>query len=153
MASDAGEVKFFPRDQLKLVEDIPGAKLWAVALSRAMLTYFEVEPHARFEEHRHDSEQITLVLGGRLVDAEAHDSVEHGRAGRLVAAKRRGAAQRQGAIAIHRREGVEGNAVKPVHQRQTTCPLHETSGRRRRVAGPARNPSSSSTTTAESESA
>jgi hypothetical protein len=45
------------------------ASYWAVALDRAMLTYFEVGPHARFERHAHDSEQITFVLEGQLVFA------------------------------------------------------------------------------------
>ncbi len=31
-----------------------------------MLTYFEVEPHSRFELHSHESEQITMVLTGEL---------------------------------------------------------------------------------------
>lgn len=31
-----------------------------------MLTYFEVQPHCRFESHSHESEQITLVLEGEL---------------------------------------------------------------------------------------
>lgn len=40
--------------------------MWGIALEKAMLTYFEVEPHSRFESHTHDSEQITLVLHGEL---------------------------------------------------------------------------------------
>jgi len=40
--------------------------MWAVALERAMLTYYEIESHARFETHRHEAEQITLVLDGEL---------------------------------------------------------------------------------------
>jgi quercetin dioxygenase-like cupin family protein len=40
--------------------------MWAVALDRAMLTYFELQPQARFEQHRHESEQITMVLEGEL---------------------------------------------------------------------------------------
>jgi quercetin dioxygenase-like cupin family protein len=31
-----------------------------------MLTYFEVDPHSRFERHNHESEQITMVLKGEL---------------------------------------------------------------------------------------
>jgi quercetin dioxygenase-like cupin family protein len=31
-----------------------------------MLTYFEVDPNTRFDLHRHDSEQITLVIEGTL---------------------------------------------------------------------------------------
>jgi amino-acid N-acetyltransferase len=56
----------FPRDVLGLRPDVPGAMMWAVALERAMLTYFELQPHARFESHRHESEQITMVLEGEL---------------------------------------------------------------------------------------
>ena len=40
--------------------------MWAVALERAILTYFELQPHTRFENHRHESEQITMVLEGEL---------------------------------------------------------------------------------------
>ena len=44
-----------------------GARLRAVALDRVMLTYFEVEPGATFPAHRHESEQITMVLEGHLI--------------------------------------------------------------------------------------
>ncbi len=40
--------------------------MWAVALEKTMFTYFEVDPHCRFERHRHESEQITMVLEGVL---------------------------------------------------------------------------------------
>ena len=40
--------------------------MWAVALDKAMLTYFEVEPNSVFDVHTHDSEQITMVLEGEL---------------------------------------------------------------------------------------
>lgn len=46
--------------------DAPGASFWAVGLDRATLTWFEVEPGARFERHAHEAEQITLVLEGEL---------------------------------------------------------------------------------------
>lgn len=52
---------------LKLRPDVPGARLWAVALERALLTYFELEPHTQFPEHSHEAEQITLVLEGELI--------------------------------------------------------------------------------------
>lgn len=61
-----GDAHWLPRDLLALRPDVPGAAFWAVALERAMLTYFEVEPHARFERHSHEAEQITLVLEGEL---------------------------------------------------------------------------------------
>jgi len=54
------------QDVLRLRPDVPGAAMWAVALDRAMLTYFELQPHARFESHSHESEQITMVLEGEL---------------------------------------------------------------------------------------
>jgi quercetin dioxygenase-like cupin family protein len=44
----------------------PGARFWAVALERAMLTYFEVAPDTHFDRHQHAAEQITLVLTGEL---------------------------------------------------------------------------------------
>ncbi len=56
----------FSEDVLRLRPDVPGAAMWAVALEQAMLTYFEMQPHARFEKHRHASEQITMVLEGEL---------------------------------------------------------------------------------------
>ncbi|MHC4458226.1 MAG: cupin domain-containing protein [Planctomycetota bacterium] len=60
------EVQYFPHGTLKLQSDVPGAKMWAVALDKAMLTYFEVQPNCRFEKHNHNSEQITFVLEGEL---------------------------------------------------------------------------------------
>jgi amino-acid N-acetyltransferase len=60
------EARYFPREMLQLRPDIPGAKMWGVALQQAMLTYFEVEPGRRFDTHHHASEQITLVLDGAL---------------------------------------------------------------------------------------
>ncbi len=32
-----------------------------------MLTYFEIAPGARFDTHKHESEQITYVIEGQLV--------------------------------------------------------------------------------------
>lgn len=55
-----------PADVLTLRSDVPGATMWGVALDRAMLTYFELQPHARFARHQHESEQITMVLEGEL---------------------------------------------------------------------------------------
>jgi hypothetical protein len=34
---------------LPLRPDVPGARMWAVALTHTMLTYFEVEPAKRFQ--------------------------------------------------------------------------------------------------------
>jgi len=60
-------VKVYPKDQLPLRSNVPGAKMWAVALERSMLTYFEMEPNTVFPEHSHEAEQITLVLDGELI--------------------------------------------------------------------------------------
>ena len=56
----------FPAAALRLRPDVPGAAMWAVALDRAMLTYYEIGAHTRFETHQHEAEQITLVLEGEL---------------------------------------------------------------------------------------
>lgn len=67
MFDNAGnKVHYFPRGSLKLESDVQGAKMWGVSLDKTMLTYFEVEPHCRFEKHHHESEQITFVLEGEL---------------------------------------------------------------------------------------
>jgi quercetin dioxygenase-like cupin family protein len=59
--------RHFSCDLLPLIrDDETGARFWSVALSRAQLTYFEVEPNCRFDSHSHPSEQITLVLEGVL---------------------------------------------------------------------------------------
>jgi quercetin dioxygenase-like cupin family protein len=60
------EVQYFPRGTLRLKGDVPSAKMWGVALKKAMLAYFEVEPNCRFEKHGHESEQITYILEGKL---------------------------------------------------------------------------------------
>jgi amino-acid N-acetyltransferase len=56
----------YPKEILRLRQDVPGAMMWAVVLEHTMLTYFEVRPYSRFEAHTHESEQITLVLQGEL---------------------------------------------------------------------------------------
>jgi len=60
------EVKHYPKGTLSLKPDVPGARMWSVALSKTMLTYFKVTPNSRFEAHSHASEQITMVLKGEL---------------------------------------------------------------------------------------
>jgi len=50
-----------------LNDDVPGARQWAVALDKVMLTYFEIDPGCLFERHAHESEQITWVLEGELI--------------------------------------------------------------------------------------
>jgi N-acetylglutamate synthase-like GNAT family acetyltransferase len=67
MARDiSGEAIHAFAELLRLRPDVPGARMWAVALEHTMLTYFEVEPRSRFESHSHESEQITMVLAGKL---------------------------------------------------------------------------------------
>ena len=56
----------FTVDSLRLRPDVAGTAMWAVALDRAMLRYYEIRPHARFETHQHQAEQIILVLEGEL---------------------------------------------------------------------------------------
>jgi hypothetical protein len=76
----SGEVIHASAELLRLRPDVPGARMWAVALQHAMLTYFEVNARSRFEAHSHESEQITtprmpaLVPGGRLV---ADNAINH----------------------------------------------------------------------------
>ncbi|MGO8943306.1 MAG: arsenic resistance N-acetyltransferase ArsN2 [Syntrophobacteraceae bacterium] len=57
---------YFPRETLTLKSDVPGAKMWGIALEKTLLTFFEVGPHCRFDRHNHESEQITMVLEGEL---------------------------------------------------------------------------------------
>jgi quercetin dioxygenase-like cupin family protein len=59
-------VRYFRREELRPLKDCAGVRHWGVALDKAMLTFFEVDPNTRFAIHRHDSEQITLVLEGTL---------------------------------------------------------------------------------------
>ena len=66
MIDDPPTVRHYTSGELALRQDVPGARFWSVSLEHSMLTWFEVEPHSRFEEHRHSSEQITLVLSGAL---------------------------------------------------------------------------------------
>jgi amino-acid N-acetyltransferase len=60
------EVFHVPKGLLHCESIIAGANMWAVSLDKVMFTYFEIEPGARFERHRHESEQITYVLEGEL---------------------------------------------------------------------------------------
>ena len=60
------EPRYFRKTDLPLSQTVPGARMWAIGLADAMLTYFEVEPGSRFESHAHPNEQITLVLDGEL---------------------------------------------------------------------------------------
>jgi amino-acid N-acetyltransferase len=57
---------YFHHDVLTLKPDVPGARMWGVALEKTLLTYFEVDLRCRFDRHSHESEQITMVLEGEL---------------------------------------------------------------------------------------
>ncbi len=46
--------------------DVPGAVYQQVGLERVSMTWFRLEPHASFDQHAHEAEQITYVLEGRL---------------------------------------------------------------------------------------
>ena len=63
------KIKVYPKHELPLRSNVPGAKMWAVGLEKAMLTYFEMEPNTKFPEHSHEAEQITMVLDGELTFA------------------------------------------------------------------------------------
>jgi protein-tyrosine-phosphatase len=83
--TDVGEAcQFFGKGSLPLRADPSGAHFWAVALTKAMLTYFEVPAHKRFDWHQHESEQITLVLEGELF-FELPDQVIRVGAGEVIA--------------------------------------------------------------------
>jgi quercetin dioxygenase-like cupin family protein len=63
---DSRSPRYFDRRALPQKDDEAGAQFWSVALEQTQLTYFEVGPNCRFETHRHQGEQITLVLEGEL---------------------------------------------------------------------------------------
>jgi quercetin dioxygenase-like cupin family protein len=77
-------MQYHPRESLTLINDVPGARQWAVSLEQTMLTYFEVDPHCRFESHTHESEQITMVIEGVLY-FEQGDQVIGVQAGEVIA--------------------------------------------------------------------
>ncbi|MDA8091152.1 MAG: cupin domain-containing protein [Nitrospiraceae bacterium] len=60
------KVRVYKKDELSLKPAVPGAKMWAVSLSKSMLTYFEMDPGAVFPEHSHEAEQITMILEGEM---------------------------------------------------------------------------------------
>jgi quercetin dioxygenase-like cupin family protein len=60
------KVKYYPKEELQLQEEIAGARMWGVSLDNTQLTYFEVEANCKFDKHTHESEQITMVLEGEL---------------------------------------------------------------------------------------
>lgn len=67
--------RYYPASALRLHPDVPGARYFAVALERSMLSYFEVAPNSVFAEHRHPSEQITMVLSGELLFRVGDDEI------------------------------------------------------------------------------
>lgn len=60
------QAQYYSKETLQLKDDLPGVKMWAVTLEKTMLTYFMVDANSHFEEHHHESEQITMVLSGAL---------------------------------------------------------------------------------------
>lgn len=58
--------QYYPKENLNLKPVGNGAKMWGVALENTLLTYFEVEPNSEFAMHRHENEQITMVIEGEL---------------------------------------------------------------------------------------
>jgi quercetin dioxygenase-like cupin family protein len=82
--SELQAIQYYPKENLKLINDVPGARQWAVALDQTMLTYFEVDPNCRFECHTHESEQITMVIEGVLY-FEQGDKVIGVKAGEVIA--------------------------------------------------------------------
>jgi quercetin dioxygenase-like cupin family protein len=78
------EMQYYPKETLKLSNDVPGARQWAVALDNTMLTYFEVDQNCRFESHTHESEQITMVIEGVLYFQQG-DEVIGVKAGETIA--------------------------------------------------------------------
>jgi len=77
-------MQYYSKENLKLINDVPGARQWAVSLDQTMLTYFEVNPNCRFESHIHESEQITMVIEGILY-FEQGDKVIGVKAGEAIA--------------------------------------------------------------------
>ncbi len=63
------QIKVYRKNDLLLKPAVCGAKMWAVGLDKAMLTYFEMAPDTQFPDHAHEAEQITLVLEGELTFA------------------------------------------------------------------------------------
>jgi len=63
------QIKVYRKNDLPLKPAVAGAKMWAVGLDKAMLTYFEMAPDTQFPGHSHEAEQITLILEGELTFA------------------------------------------------------------------------------------
>jgi amino-acid N-acetyltransferase len=78
------EPHYYPREILRLNPDVAGAAMWAVALKNTMFTYFEIAPNSRFELHHHESEQITMVLEGKLFFESGNQVISVGK-GEVIA--------------------------------------------------------------------
>lgn len=58
---------YYPSGGHKInVDAETGARYWSVEGKNLQFTWFEVAPGSIFNEHRHDSEQVTYVLEGEL---------------------------------------------------------------------------------------
>jgi amino-acid N-acetyltransferase len=59
---------FLYTDEVKIlqIDKETQSKYWAVNGEKLMFTYFEVPPNKTFQEHAHESEQITYVMEGTL---------------------------------------------------------------------------------------
>lgn len=59
---------FLYTDEVKIlqIDKETQSKYWAVNGEKLMFTYFEVPPNKNFQEHSHESEQITYVMEGTL---------------------------------------------------------------------------------------
>lgn len=64
--SEEKSVTVYSGEQLQLKPNIPGTRMWAVGLEKAMMTYFEIEPNTIVPKHSHEAEQITMVMEGEL---------------------------------------------------------------------------------------
>lgn len=53
------------KDQ-KFKEPIKGIRIRSVYLDKAMMTYMEFEPNSVIPEHKHQHEQITIILEGKM---------------------------------------------------------------------------------------
>lgn len=57
------------------VDDATGAEYWSAKLNNLMFTWFTVPAKTNFQEHSHDSEQMTYVLEGALFFEVNHEIV------------------------------------------------------------------------------
>jgi len=124
---------YFPREILTLKSDVPGAKMWGIALEKTLLTFFEVEPHCRFDRHNHESEQITMVLEGELffeLDDETF-SVKKGEVIAIPSNISHAVFTRDKHVkAIDARSPVMPQYVRPNHALQATLATHRPCGKR-----------------------